>query len=313
MGDGPGGGKDGGEGVVWLNGKFVERGAAMVSAFDAGLQHGVGLFETMIAVDGGVFRLDAHMARITESARALGLSDKLRGKALGEAIRACAQRSGLARARIRATVTGGDLNMLADRSSKGATDPTVLIDVQPTTAYPDEMFDRGVSVVIAHWRVNPLDPFEGHKTLRYWPRLRELQIAATKQAAEAITLQASNHVAGGCVSNVFVVKGGELLTPIARGEEEPTGAASPSPVLPGITRALVVEWAESLGIPVQRRLCAVGDLLDADEVFLTNSSWGVLPVVRVEAERVGEGKPGPMTRKARGHWIEATARETALG
>ena len=300
-------------GAVWLNGEFVERDAAMVSAFDAGLQHGVGLFETMAAVDGCVFRLDAHMARIAESARALGLSEKLRGRALGGAISACVKRSGLARARIRATVTGGDLNMLADRSGAGAADPTVLIDVQPATVYPEVMFERGVLVVIAGWRVNPLDPFEGHKTVRYWPRLRELQIAATKQAGEAITLQVSNHVTGGCVSNVFLVRGGALITPIARGEEDLAGSPLPSPVLPGITRSVVLEWAGSLGIPVQRRLCTVAELLDADEVFLTNSSWGVLPVVRVEAETIGDGKPGVMTGQARAHWAEAMARETGLG
>jgi branched-subunit amino acid aminotransferase/4-amino-4-deoxychorismate lyase len=307
-------------GVVWLNGEFVDRGSARVSAFDAGLQHGVGLFETMRAAGGGVFRLDAHMARITESARALGLSNNLRGRALGEAIRACVERSGLSRARIRATVTGGDLNMLADRGvggggggGGGAVDPTVLIDVQPATVYPDEMFDRGVSVVIAQWRVNPLDPFEGHKTLRYWPRLRELQIAAGKRAAEAITLQVGNHVAGGCVSSVFAVKNGAMLTPIARGEEEAVGSPLPSPVLPGITRSVVLGWAGARGIPVYRRMIAIGELLDADEVFLTNSSWGVLPVVRIEAEPIGGGEPGPMASAVRAHWLEATAREASLG
>lgn len=299
--------------VVWLNGEFVERDAARVSAFDAGLQHGVGLFETMLAVEGAVFRLDAHMARMAASAKALGLSDKLRGKALGEAIKACAEKAGFQRARIRATVTGGDLNMLADRAGGGANDPTVLIDVQPATAYPEEMFERGVGVVIADWRVNPLDLFEGHKTLRYWPRLRELQVAASKQAAEAITLQVSNHLAGGAVSNLFLVKKGALVTPIARGEEEEIGAQLPSPVLSGITRSVVLEWAAAEKILTLKKMCAVGDLLDADEVFLTNSSWGVLPVVAVEAEPIGDGKTGPVTMAARAHWIEATGRETALG
>ena len=306
----------GSEPVVWLNGAFVERHAAKVSAFDAGLQHGVGLFETMLAIDGGVFRLDAHMARIADSAKTLGLSDKLRGRALGEAIRACAQRAGFSRARIRATVTGGDLNMLAERRGDGGgapTDPTVLIDVQPATVYPDEMFARGVGVVIADWRVNPLDIFEGHKTLRYWPRLRELQLAAAKRAGEAITLQVSNHVVGGCVSNLFAVRDGALVTPMARGEGVGDEASLPSPVLPGITRSVIFEWAESIGIPIERRLVAVSDLLDAEEVFLTNSSWGVLPVVRIEAETVGAGKPGALTVKARERWLEMTAAETALG
>ena len=302
-----------GSGVVWLNGEFVDRGDAQVSAFDAGLQHGIGLFETMLAVGGGVFRLDAHMARMAESARVLGLSEKLRGKALGDAIKACVERAGLDRARIRATVTGGDLNMLADRAGGGVADPTVLIEVKRATEYPEAMFTRGVGVVIADWRANPLDPFEGHKTLRYWPRLRELQVAASKQAAEAIVLQVSNHVASGCVSSVFAVKDGQLITPIARGEEESTGAQIPSPVLPGVTRAVILEWAESIGMPVVKKMCAVAELLDADEVFLTNSSWGVLPVVRIESGVVGSGEIGAVTGEARAHWLDAMARETGLG
>lgn len=325
--------------MVFLNGKFVSEAEARVSAFDAGVQHGVGLFETMLARAGAmpaphVVRLGEHLARLIGSARELGLSDSLREGALAEAVALTVEKSGLARARVRLTVTGGDLNMLgrsdavterrrdgeksievAEPTSmaRARVDPTVMIVATAATEYPAEMFERGVGVVIADMRVNPLDPLSGHKTLNYWGRLRELRAAAGKGAGEALVFQVTNHLAGGCVSNVFLVKGGALLTPIARGEERkaggtpaPHGAAMPSPVLPGVTRAGVIEWADERGIEMVKRMLTIDDLLGADEVFLTNSSFGVLPVVRVEKEQIGGGEVGDVTRGAMEAWVEET-------
>ena len=296
---------------VFLGGEFVEQNDARVSAFDAGFQHAVGLFETMHAVLGAdgprIFRLDRHTTRLADSARRLGLSDSLRADALGEAVVETVKRSSLpggSRVRVRLTVTGGDLNLL---QSGGTPDhrPTVLIQCQPATAYPEAMFERGIAAMIADLRVNPLDPTQGHKTLNYWARLRELQSAARRGAGEAVVFQVSNHVAGGCVSNLFVVLDGMLHTPIARGEEAEVAAgkaALPSPVLPGITRGWVL--AES-GLECVRRMLTIDDVLDADEVFLTNSSWGVLPVTRVEKEEVCGGSPGPVARALRARWLDA--------
>lgn len=349
---------------VFLNNEFVERDSALVSAFDAGLQHGVGLFETMLAVRRsgaagsgepgtfGIVSVHAHMQRLALSARALGLSESLRVNALAEACARTVDKAALEmprvdRFRVRLTVTGGDLNMLGrpmrdqdssdEEGRKSGQDPTVLIVAQPATMYPDEMFERGVAAVIADLKVNPLDPFSGHKTLNYWGRLRELQVAAGKRAGEALVFQVTNHLAGGCVSNAFVVKDGVLYTPIARGEEQevagrdefdhddedegvagagmsgagvPGGLSGggnrrpvmPSPVLPGITRRTVMDLAGDRGTDVVRRMLTIDDVLNADEVFLTNSSWGVLPVVKVEREAIGDGVVGPMTKALRAAW-----------
>lgn len=302
---------------VFVNGSFVARSDATVSAFDAGLVHAVGLFETMLATvdadrprddseddseDDGVevAHLDEHLDRLQASAARLGLSDDLRTGPLGEAVIETARRSGHARVRLRLTVTGGDLNMLRS-TGRGHHTPTVLIDAQPATKYPEAMFEKGVMAVIADARANPLDPTAGHKTLNYWWRLRELQTAAARGAGEAIVLQVSNHLSGGCVSNIFVVSGDTLITPIARDEEQEVGGkgAIPSPVLPGVTRARVIAEAKKLGLTVERRMMGIGDVLDADEVFLTNSGWGVLPVTALEAEAIGEGQVGPVTRSLR--------------
>ena len=287
---------------VWLNGQWIPLGDARVSAFDAGLQHGVGLFETMRAAHGKVWRLDDHLARLARSAVELRLTGRLETAPLGEVVRQSLERSGRSEARIRLTITGGDMNLLArGEAAPPRHDPTILVAVQPPTRYPEEFFTKGVRVTVADARANPLDPFAGHKSIWYWPRLSELQEAARKGAGEALWFSVTNHLACGCVSNVFAVRGGTLVTPLARGEEPKGGLRAP--VLPGVTRGRILELAAAAGIPVERRMMTYDDLSGADEVFLTNTSWGVLPVVGVEAVEIGSGKPGPVTTRVREAWL----------
>lgn len=303
---------------VWLNGQFIERDEAMVSVFDAGFQHGVGLFETLLARNGVAFRAESHMRRLANSAKELLLSERLRIEALIEAVNLTVKRNELDQARVRLTITGGNLSMMPSSGGGGSgkgeekqqIDPTILIVAQPPTQYPEALFEKGVMVMIADGRENPLHPMAGHKTLNYWPRIRALQIAASRRAGEALWFTVSNHLAGGSVSNIFLMKDGTLLTPIAHGEEEPGAIAAP--VLPGITRAAIIELAEALDIEIKRQMLDINDLLTADEVFLTNSSWGVLPVVAVEKERIADASPGSMTKKLRQAWLDLVEEETAF-
>jgi branched-chain amino acid aminotransferase len=322
--------------TVFLNGSFLSRDDARISAFDAGFQHAVGLFETMTGVrtpkDDAprgvrIVHLHEHLSRLSDSARALGLSDNLHKNALAEACertlaKACDDLPQIQRFRLRLTLTGGDLNMLgkpAEQTQKIEQQPTLLVVAQPATDYPQAMFERGVLATIAGLRINPLNSFEGHKTLNYWPRLRELQLAGQKGAAEALVFQVTNHLAGGCVSNCFLVRDNVLLTPIAQGEEAKAdtdfddddpllgqakvqGAYLPSPVLPGVTRKWVLDWADEEMMDTQTRMLTIDDVLNADEVFLTNSSWGVLPVTRVEQRMIADGVVGPITRQLADAW-----------
>jgi branched-subunit amino acid aminotransferase/4-amino-4-deoxychorismate lyase len=297
--------------LAWLNGAFVDGADPGISALDAGFQHGVGLFETMQARAGRVFRMSDHLERLAESARELGLADPLRTEPLAEAVEAVMRRWGDAPARLRLTISAGVVNMLREaREGRPArTDPTLLIVATPPTPFPAPMFEQGVGAVVADDRLNPLDRFGGHKTLWYWPRLAALRDAAQAGAAEAIWFDVSNRVACGCTSNVFLVKDGALRTPIARGEEPKGGLRSP--VLPGIARRTVIGLAGEVGLRVERASLTIDDLLSADEIFLTNVSWGVLPVVRLERSVVGAGAPGEATRSLRSAWLAAFEAMTA--
>lgn len=287
---------------AFINGQFVDAAEARVGFFDAGFQHGIGLFETMLARDGAVLRLEEHLERLATSARELRLFDPLRVEPLAEAVHLCLGQNGMKDARVRITLTAGDMGKpFAGANAAGerpaAPQPTVAIHVQPPTRYPDELFANGVAVSIAEGRANPHDPFAAHKTLHYWPRIAALQRAGESGCAEALWFTIGNHLASGSVSSVFLVKDGRIRVPFARGE------GVPSPVLPGCTRAAVLLWAEGTGVPVERANLAIDDVLAADEIFLTNSSWGVMPVVRVERHQVGAGVPGPVARAMREKWL----------
>ena len=277
---------------VWINGDFYERDLAKVSIFDAGFQHGVGLFETMQARGNRVFRLEDHLRRLHDSARELGLTERLQEQPLAEAVQRTVDENGFPRTRVRLTLTGGDLNLLT-KDGTSQVDPTILIVAQPSTSYPEDFFLNGVTVVVSDGRLNPLDPTSGHKTTDYWKNIRALQLAGTHGASESLWFSVTNHLGCGSVSNIFLVRDGVLLTPLARGEEPEGGL--PSPVLPGIVRRTVFEVAESLGLTVKKEMLTIDDLHTADEVFLTNSGWNVLPVVQVEQHLVSSG-PGATTK-----------------
>ena len=297
---------------VYLDGHFVDEAEAKLSIFDAAVQHAVGLFETMAAYGGRVFRLESHMKRLAHSARETGLVEALRTEALCEAVEMALKKNELAEARVRLTITGGDLSLLGSPGSAKPSRhrPSIVISAAEQTRYPAAFFSDGVATVIADPKANPFDPMAGHKTIHYWSRLRSLAQAAASKAGEALWFTVTNHLCGGAVSNAFVIKGDQIHTPIGRGEE-PEGAI-PSPVLPGITRAVIMELAAKLNIPVHQKMLTINDVLEADELFLTNSSWLVLPVVKVEKETIGAGKPGEITQQLRGELMKVIADECGV-
>ena len=305
---------------VWLNGEVVPESDARISVFDSGLQHAVGVFETMTARNARIFRVEAHTNRLVDSAKTLLMSNRLQAGPLAEAAERLLAHNAMSEARIRLTVTGGNLNML-QASEDGHVDPTVLVVAQPPTDYPPTFFSQGVEVSLAPGRANPWTPMAGHKTLDYWHRIHALQLAGLIGASEAIWLDPAANLASGCVSNLFIVRDGVLQTPLARGDEE-EGAESP-PVLPGVTRAAVMECAAAAGIPVEVMNLEPKDMLSSDEAFLTNSSWQLLPVrgIRfrtrseegeegIDTREIADGTVGPVTSRLRRELLDLIERET---
>ncbi|MEM6505690.1 MAG: aminotransferase class IV [Planctomycetota bacterium] len=296
---------------TYLNGQMLDEDQALVSSQDAGFQHAVGLFETMFATNGRVFRLEHHLNRLKRSATDLGLAADMDTVPLAEAVNQTLSANGLKNARLRLTVTAGTLSMLRSSECDDALQvrQTICVQASEPTAFAPDYFNRGVRVRLYGQAANPFDITAGHKTLNYWARLRSLRQAAASDCAEAVWLSVTNHLASGAVSNLFLIKDRELYTPIARGEEVPE--ALPAPVLPGVTRQAVIDATERMDIAVYRRMLTVEDLLDADEVFLTNSNWKVLPVVAVEQKDIGDGRVGPITSGLREAVLSMVEDETA--
>lgn len=299
---------------LYLNGQMVSPDAAAIRVDDAGFQHAVGLFETFQAFNGQVFRLPQHLERLRDSAIQLGLVQDMDTNALAQAVAQTIEHNQIDRARMRLTMTAGSLSMLKkpEKPNETAQPPLPTLVITPTepTAYDPAYFQEGVTVLIAPPAANPFDVLAGHKTLSYWQRLRTLRQAAAAGAGEAIWLNVSNHLASGAISNVFLVRDGVLFTPIARGEEKE--GALPAPVLPGVTRAAVIEIAEHMNVEVRREMLSVEQMLEAEEVFLTNSGWQMLPVRQVEQKEIGEGKAGELTLALREKLVELIAQECGV-
>ena len=252
-----------------------------MSVYDSGLLYGTGLFETMRAHAGRVFRLDDHVDRIFDSAEKLGINIGGDKKQIHDAVMNTLDANGFKEARMKLTVTNGSFVDGADEPT-----PTVLVTAEEFKPYPEEYYEKGVRVSLSNYRQNPTDPLTGHKTICYNSRLMALRQAHQKNTAEALWFTVEGKLAEGCVSNVFIVKDGKVATP-----------RLDTPVLSGIARKTVCQIAEEMKIELCQEDIYIKDLLAADEVFITNVIMCVMPVVAVEAHTVAEGKPGVVTGK----------------
>ncbi len=260
---------------VYLDGAYVPADEARVVADDAGLLYGRGVFETFRARRGTVYRLERHFHRLRTGARVLGIGLPLALEELRLAVRQLVERCGLEDARVRLTLTAGP---------EGGR-PSFLIQARAVTDYPEELYERGLSAVMAWARRNETSPLSRIKSLNYLDNLLAREEARRAGAHEALLLNIAGLMADGSASNIFIVREGEILTP--RVED---GA------LPGITREAVLELAPAAGIPAREAPLTPDDLWVAQEAFLTNAVGGVMPLVSVDGTSLGDGRPGQIAR-----------------
>ncbi len=295
--------------IAWVNGRFVDEHNGSISLRDTGLLHAAGVFTTMRASNGRVFRLDRHLARLRHSCQAFFIPLQYEDGQLTEAVGGLLTQNELSDARLRITVTRGSARQ--DPVHGLHLEPACFITATDLEPYPAEFYRRGLTVIVLdEQKLNPYDIQAGHKTLNYLSRLAALRAANQRGAGEALWFNVHNYLQSGSISNVFVAKDGALVTPPTDEElRDPAvrnATAYPkSVVLPGITRQAVIELARASNIPVSLASISINELLEADEVLLTNSIMQVMPVGRIERRAIGQDKPGPLTLKL----SEAFARE----
>lgn len=286
---------------TWINGQFIDEADARVPLSDAGLLYAAGVFTTLRSVNRRVYRLGDHLARLRRSCEALFIPLQHRDEHLAVAIDELLDRNGLDDARLRLTVTRG--SSAQDPLHGQHLSPTVFLTAAPFTPYPAEFYSNGITVtVVDDQKLNPYDLQAGHKTLNYFSRLAALRSANKLGAAEALWFNVHNYLQSGSITNVFVVKNGQLRTPPTPEELHDKALAETIPyprsnVLPGITRKAVLTLAEQNRIETRLTALTINDLLEADEVFITNSIMLIVPVARIERRELGHGRPGPITRQ----------------
>jgi branched-chain amino acid aminotransferase len=274
--------------IVYLNGRLIPRFEARLSPFDHGFLYGYGLFETMRAYNGHIFRLDSHLTRLRCSAESIGLTHSIltteEGRqSLKAACMATLEANDRKDARIRLTVSAGEGDMTPDPGT--CSSPTVLITARSLVPLPPEKYETGFKAALSFPRRNSQSPLSRLKSICYMENVLARMTAKAAGYDEAIFLNEQGYLAEGSTTNIFLVSHGELITPCFE-----------SGVLPGITRDAVLEIARTSNIKATERWVELNELIEAEEAFLTNSVLELMPLVSVEGRPIGAGRSGKVTR-----------------
>ncbi|MFH1074342.1 MAG: branched-chain-amino-acid transaminase [Candidatus Firestonebacteria bacterium] len=271
--------------IVNLNGKFVCKEKAVVSIFDHGLLYGDGVFEGVRSYNGRIFKMEEHIERLYTSAKAITMTIPISKEKMKAEIVATVKKNKLRDAYIRVVVTRGvgDLGLNPVKCPKAF----YFIIAASIALYPEKFYKEGLPVICASTRRNTpeaLNPMI--KSLNYLNNILAKIEANNAEVLEAIMLNREGYVAECTGDNIFIVKNDELITP-------PTYIGA----LEGITRDTVMALAKELGYKASEKPFTMADMYIADECFLTGTAAEVIPVINVDTRNIGNGKPGPITKK----------------
>ena len=275
--------------IIYLNGKLVPRFEARLSPFDHGFLYGYGLFETMRAYRGHIFRLDSHVTRLCHSAERIGLTQSILttedGKqSLKAACVTTLAANKLKGARIRLTVSAGEGDMTPDPGKYSS--PTILVAAGDLVRTPPKEYETGFRATLSSLRRNSQSPLSGLKSSCYMENILARMTARAAGCDEAILLNEQGYLAEGSTTNIFLASNEELITPSLE-----------SGVLPGITREVVLEIAHAASIKTVERQVELEELIEAEEAFVTNSVLEVMPLTWFDGRPIGTGKPGHLTKE----------------
>jgi branched-chain amino acid aminotransferase len=279
---------------VYINGKLVPAAEAKVSVFDHALLYGDGVFEGLRIYGGRVFRLEDHITRLYESARAIWLEIPIDENAMCRAVNDTVKANDLSEGYVRLIVTRGTGTLGLDANV--CKDSQIIIIADTIALYPHELYASGLEIVTASTlRNHPAALNPRIKSLNYLNNILAKIEGAKAGCIEVLMLNHKGEVAECSGDNIFIVKNGELVTP-------PKDAG----ILAGITRKAVIELASAVGIAVHEVPLTRHDVYVADECFLTGTAAEVIAVVKVDNRTIGIGKPGRMTQDLERRFKEMT-------
>jgi branched-chain amino acid aminotransferase len=273
--------------IVWLDGKWCDRSTAVISVYDHGLLYGDGVFEGIRVYGGKIFRLQDHLERLYDSAKAIWLTIPYSRDELAGITEEAARRSGIMEAYIRHIITRGvgDLGLDPRKCAK----PTVMIIVDTIRLWPEQIYEAGLSVITAGTPIPQRESLSPRvKSLNYLPHILAKIEGIHAGADEVIMLDSAGSVAEGSGQNIFVVKHGVLRTP-------PPFAG----LLKGVTRDAVIELALQAGYRMEESMLNRYDIYTADEAFFTGTATEIVGIRQLDGRIIGNGKAGPVTRDLR--------------
>jgi len=281
---------------IYINGTLYGKEDAKISVYDHGLLYGDGVFEGLRSYGGKVFRLEQHLDRLYESAKAIWLQIPMAKPDLAKAVNETVAVNGIKDGYVRLVVTrgAGSLGLDPNRTS----DPQVIIIADSITLYPQEYYENGLEIVsVSTIRNHPAALSPRVKSLNYLNNILAKIEGLQAGCVEALMLNHKGEITECTGDNIFLVSRGDLLTP-------PIDAG----ILQGITRDAVIELARNDGLTVREIPLTKHDVYIADECFLTGSAAEVIPVVKVDSRPIGDGKPGVITRELSARFHELTRR-----
>ncbi len=268
---------------VWINNKVIDSKSAKVSVFDRGFLYGDGVFESARSYGGIVFGLDAHLARLKNSLRIVRIKPTYSDKELKKAIYSLLETNHLGDAYIRVNITRGEGRFAIGQFEEKFT-PKVIIFAKPFVPYPKRIYEKGISAKVAAVRVNEHSPVSRIKSLGFLNNILARLEARKAGCDEAILMNTKGHIAEAATSNIFISRGSMLMTP-----------SPASGILPGVTRKVVMGLAKAAGLKPEEGSISYSELTGSEEVFLTNSLFEVLPVVKIDGRKIGSGRVGGKT------------------
>jgi branched-chain amino acid aminotransferase len=270
---------------IYIDGEWHSRETAKVSVFDHGLLYGDGVFEGIRIYNRRIFRLDAHLERLYASAQALALAIPLTPAEMRAVVQDSVRRNHKEAGYIRLVVTRGVGDLGIDPRSCARA--CVIIIVTDIGVYPRELCRSGITAITSATRQVSHEAFDPRvKSLNYLKNILAKIDAQRAGAHEAILLNSAGYIAECSADNLFVARGGRLLTP-----------APQDGALAGITRGAILELAAEAGIAAGEARLTRYDVFTADECFVSGTGAEIMPVTAVDGRRIADGTPGPITRR----------------
>lgn len=270
------------EQLIYIDGVFYPKAEAKVSVFDHGFLYGDGVFEGIRAYHGKVFRLEPHIKRLYESAKAIGLVIPVPPEEMSNIVVESCRRNGIANGYIRLVVSRGvgDLGLNPYLCPKAS----VVCIAATIQLYPAALYESGLDIVtVATPRNHPEALNPRIKSLNYLNNIMAKMEAIRAGVQEAVMLNLQGFVAECTGDNIFIFREGKLITP-----------SSTEGALEGITRNAVIELARKKGLDVRQERMSRFDIYTADEMFLTGTGAELIPVVKVDGRQIGLGTAGPV-------------------